>query len=141
MIVRSRRTAEVQVPAQEARRCTRCSCRLSRYNQHELCGSCHRSATFSQPPASVPEDVCNRHDVRHALSRRDFGGVCRLVREHGGLRQEDMAILTGLSQSFLSQLELGNRRLTNIDRIVVLLDGIGAPADMTGPMLRLLPDE
>lgn len=46
-----------------------------------------------------------------------------------------MALLTRLSQPFLSMLESGQRRLTNIDRIIVLLDGLNAPADLTGPML------
>ncbi|WP_406260274.1 helix-turn-helix transcriptional regulator [Streptomyces chartreusis] len=50
-----------------------------------------------------------------------------------------MAILTGLSQAFLSMLESGQRRLTNIDRIIVLLDGLNAPIDVTGPMLRPVP--
>ncbi|MET7295397.1 helix-turn-helix transcriptional regulator [Streptomyces griseoloalbus] len=50
-----------------------------------------------------------------------------------------MALLTGLSQSFLSMLESGQRRLTNIDRIIVLLDGLDAPADLTGPMLLPAP--
>ncbi|MGY4954782.1 helix-turn-helix domain-containing protein [Streptomyces nigrescens] len=61
------------------------------------------------------------------------------MRERGHLRQEDMALLTGLSQAFLSMLESGQRRLTNIDRIIVLLDGLNAPADLTGPMLRPVP--
>ncbi|WP_247240742.1 hypothetical protein [Streptomyces scabiei] len=47
-----------------------------------------------------------------------------------------MALVTGLSQAFLSMLESGQRRLTNIDRIIVLLDGMNAPVDITGPMLR-----
>ncbi|MEU9120082.1 helix-turn-helix transcriptional regulator [Streptomyces sp. NPDC048506] len=61
------------------------------------------------------------------------------MRDHGQLRQEDMALLTGLSQAFLSLLESGQRRLTNIDRIIVLLDGLNAPIDFTGPMLRPTP--
>ncbi|WP_019062481.1 helix-turn-helix domain-containing protein [Streptomyces prunicolor] len=58
------------------------------------------------------------------------------MREYGHLRQEDIALITGLSQAFLSMLESGQRRLTNIDRIVVLLEGLNAPVDITGPMLR-----
>ncbi|WP_354671272.1 helix-turn-helix transcriptional regulator [Streptomyces sp. S.PB5] len=58
-----------------------------------------------------------------------------MVRERGHLRQEDMALMTRLSQPFLSMLESGQRRLTNIDRIIVLLDGLDAPADLAGPML------
>lgn len=47
-----------------------------------------------------------------------------------------MAELTGLSQAFLSMLESGVRRLTNIDKIVELLTGLNAPAELTGPMLQ-----
>jgi hypothetical protein len=36
-------------------------------------------------------------------------------------------------------LESGQRRLTNIDRIIMLLDGLDAPIDITGPMLRTAP--
>ncbi|MFI2369968.1 transcriptional regulator [Streptomyces sp. NPDC018833] len=50
-----------------------------------------------------------------------------------------MALLTELSQPFLSMLESGQRRLTNIDRIIVLLNGLNAPIDVTGPMLRPTP--
>ncbi|MFJ2202924.1 helix-turn-helix domain-containing protein [Streptomyces violaceusniger] len=67
---------------------------------------------------------------------RDFGTLCLLVRRHGALRQEDMAMLTGLSQPFLSMLESGVRRLTNIDKIITLLDGLDVPIELTGPMLR-----
>ncbi|MER6086799.1 helix-turn-helix domain-containing protein [Streptomyces bluensis] len=74
--------------------------------------------------------------VQAALAARDFGRLCTLVREASGLRQDDMATLTGLSQPFLSMLETGARRLTNIDKIIILLDGLGTPAELTGPMLR-----
>ncbi|MFI2204736.1 helix-turn-helix domain-containing protein [Streptomyces sp. NPDC020192] len=53
------------------------------------------------------------------------------------LRQSDIAELTGLSQAFLSMLESGTRRLTNIDKIVELLAGLDAPVEITGPMLRM----
>ncbi len=45
-------------------------------------------------------------------------------------------MLTGLSQPFLSMLESGVRRLTNIDKIITLLDGLEVPIELTGPMLR-----
>jgi hypothetical protein len=47
-----------------------------------------------------------------------------------------MVTLTGLSQSFLSMLETGARRLTNVDRIVQLLAGLKVPLELTGPILR-----
>lgn len=77
--------------------------------------------------------------MQEALFTRDFGRLCQLVRVAGDLRQSDMAVLTRLSQAFLSTLESGGRRLTNIDKIVELLPGLGAPAKLTGPMLRMPP--
>jgi hypothetical protein len=56
--------------------------------------------------------------VQAALGAGDFGRVCALVREISGLR------------------EMGAPRLTNIDKIIILLDGLGTPATLTGPMLR-----
>ncbi|MEU9987844.1 helix-turn-helix transcriptional regulator, partial [Streptomyces sp. NPDC048045] len=52
------------------------------------------------------------------------------------MRQDDLALLTGLSQPYLSMLESGQRRLTHIDKIVTLLNGMDAPTALTGPMLR-----
>lgn len=130
------RTTEVTATARASRRCTACGCRLSRYNNDSMCSGCNRSRTEPHPARpSVPAQVWSHQDVKDALFQRDFGRLCQLVRERGHLRQEDMALLTGLSQSFLSMLESGQRRLTNIDRIIVLLDGLDAPADLTGPML------
>ncbi|MFI1163286.1 helix-turn-helix domain-containing protein [Streptomyces sp. NPDC020801] len=124
-------------PTTRTRLCSLCRGRLSRYNSEDICSGCARSGTAVQPARPfVPSDVWACQDVRPALLHRDFGRLCRLVRENGHLRQEDMALLTGLSQAFLSMLESGQRRLTNIDRIIVLLDGLNAPVNITGPMLR-----
>ncbi|MFJ9420027.1 helix-turn-helix domain-containing protein [Streptomyces sp. NPDC101227] len=68
--------------------------------------------------------------MRQALSVWDFGQVSRLVRKRSSLRQEDIAALTGLRQSFLSMLESGDRRLTNIDKIIAFLSGLGTPAEL-----------
>lgn len=94
--------------------------------------------------SSVPPHVWLKSSIQQALVERDFGTLCKLVREIGGLRQEDLAALTGLSQAFLSMLESGTRRLTNIDKIIILLDGLAVPPELTGPMLRPLaanPDD
>ncbi|MDN0193879.1 helix-turn-helix domain-containing protein [Streptomyces sp. S.PNR 29] len=122
---------------QHARRCRRCQCVLSRYNEEEYCSGCSRRTRHQpEPVPSVPSDVWARPDVQEALFARDFGRLCQLVRVAGDLRQSDMAALTGLSQAFLSMLESGARRLTNIDKIVELLAGLKTPKELTGPMLR-----
>lgn len=85
---------------------------------------------------SVPPHVWLDADIQQALVDRDFGTLCQLVRRLSGLRQEDLSELTGLSQAFLSMLESGTRRLTNIDKIIILLEGLAVPPELTGPMLR-----
>ncbi|MFJ1602600.1 helix-turn-helix domain-containing protein [Streptomyces sp. NPDC088253] len=70
------------------------------------------------------------------MVERDFGVLCLRVRELTSMRQDDLALLAGLSQPYLSMLESGQRRLTNIDWIVALLDGMDVPVVLTGPMLR-----
>ncbi|MGF0173207.1 helix-turn-helix domain-containing protein [Streptomyces sp. Marseille-Q5077] len=121
-----------------ARRCRRCQCVLSRYNEEEYCSGCSRRTRHQpEPVPSVPSDVWARTDVQEALFARDFGRLCQLVRVASDLRQSDMAALTGLSQAFLSMLESGARRLTNIDKIVELLAGVKTPTELTGPMLRM----
>lgn len=120
------------------RQCPRCRCVLSRYNEEPYCSGCSRIVRHQAEPApTVPTEVWARVDVQDALFARDFGRLCHLVRTASGLRQNDMADLTGLSQAFLSMLESGARRLTNIDKIVELLHGLDTPEELTGPMLRL----
>ncbi|MFJ9216596.1 helix-turn-helix domain-containing protein [Streptomyces sp. NPDC102383] len=130
-------SAATPEPDDNASRCRRCQCRLSRYNGETVCAGCSRSSTSAQPEQLVvPSQVWEHEEVKAALLERDFGRLCRLVRDRGDLRQEDMARMTRLSQPFLSMLESGRRRLTNIDRIIVLLDGLGTPLDLRGPMLQ-----
>ncbi|SEC21448.1 Helix-turn-helix domain-containing protein [Streptomyces misionensis] len=115
---------------QTQRLCDRCGCSLSQYNADTLCASCARSRTLERQAPTVPDNVWSDPDVRSALGAWDFGRASRLIRLRGGLRQEDMAQLTGLSQAFLSMLESGRRRLTNIDKFTEFLTGLGVPANL-----------
>lgn len=129
--------ADTPTPAGGTALCSLCRCRLSRYNGEDLCAGCSRDARHQAGAArSVPTDIWQLPDVRQALVNREFGRMCQLIRQHGGIRQDDMAAITGLSQAFLSMLESGARNLTNIDKIIQLLDGLQAPPELTGPMLR-----
>ncbi|WP_078623131.1 helix-turn-helix domain-containing protein [Streptomyces prunicolor] len=128
---------ETDAAERHGRQCRWCRRPLSRYNNEPYCSSCSRHAPASpSPQLQVAPEVWKRVDVREALGDRDFGRVCHLVRIESALRQSDMAELTGLSQAFLSMLESGVRRLTNIDKIVELLAGLDTPAELTGPMLQ-----
>jgi transcriptional regulator with XRE-family HTH domain len=92
---------------------------------------------------SVPTRVWQDEAVRSALADWDFGQVSRMVRQLVPLRQEDVAALTGLSQSYLSMLECGDRRLTDVSRVVQFLTGLGTPPDLVRlplPGISPLPD-
>lgn len=128
------RTAKTPGMTGHLRRCHGCGCQLSRYNDDAHCSMCLRLAWGARQ--FVPEHVWESAEVQLALRERDFGRVCLLVRRLGSLRQDDVAALTGLSQAFLSMLESGIRRLTNIDKIILLLDGLDVPIELTGPILR-----
>ncbi|MFI5796292.1 helix-turn-helix domain-containing protein [Streptomyces sp. NPDC051677] len=115
---------------QSLRSCGRCGGPLSNYNTDTQCFACARTRTLEVPTPKVPEYVWFDPDVRSALAAWDFGQASRLIRLRGSLRQDDMAQLSGLSQAFLSMLEAGSRRLTNIDKIVQFVSGLGVPAEL-----------
>lgn len=123
-------------PESRSRRCRACNCHLSRYNGEEYCSCCVRQSSLHSPRQTISPEIWARSDVREALASRNFGRLCQLIREYSCLRQGDISELTGLSQAFLSMLESGNRKLTNIEKIVTLLEGLDVPLELTGPMLR-----
>lgn len=117
---------------EEDRQCARCGCRLSRYNSQARCAACTRTVGDIQTSSAVrvPGRVWHDTRVREALAEWDFGRMLGLVRRLASLRQEDMAQITGLSQGALSMLESGTRRLTNIDKIIPVLDGLAVPPEL-----------
>ncbi|MFD9107040.1 helix-turn-helix domain-containing protein [Streptomyces bottropensis] len=124
-------------PFSSTRRCTECGCRLNRYNNGRLCFACSREVTMPEAATpAIPPAVWSDYAVLQALQERDFGALCVRIRKLTSIRQDDLALMTGLSQPYLSMLESGQRRLTNIDKIVTLLDGMDVPTALTGPMLR-----
>lgn len=86
-----------------------------------MCGSCARAAGFRKP---IPDGFYEDTDLRAALARYDFGTVFARVRAHTGLSQLQLANLLGLSQSRISAIERGERRLTHVKlaaRVATLL--------------------
>src|SRR4051794_19240918 len=117
--------------------CADCGCRLSQYNSEDRCAACARDGRLDlRSHAQVPDGVWRDPDVQSALSAWDFGRASRLIRERAQLRQEDMAHMTGLSQGFLSMLEAGTRRLTNLDKVARFLNGIETPDTLLPPPFR-----
>ncbi|MFD5629977.1 helix-turn-helix domain-containing protein [Streptomyces sp. NPDC127072] len=120
--------------------CADCECRLSQYNDEDRCAACARDRrldTRLQP--RVPDTVWHDPEVQAALAAWDFGRSSRLIRERAMLRQDDMAHMTGLSQGFLSMLEAGTRRLTNLDKVARFLNGIETPDALLPPPFREHP--
>lgn len=120
-----------------ARACTACGCQLSQYNQEDRCAACSRDRRLNagQGP-SVPDEVWLDRDIQSAIAHWDFGLASRLIRARAGLRQDDMAFMTGLSQSFLSMLEAGSRRLTNLEKAARFVKGLGTPDALLAPPFR-----
>lgn len=101
-----------------------------------LCGSCARAAGFRMP---IPDGFYEDADLRAALARYDFGAVFAAVRQHTGLSQLQLADLLDLSQSRVSAVERGERRLTHVKlaaRLATLLRIpprlLGFPGDALG---------
>lgn len=119
-----------------ARVCADCGCRLSQYNQDDRCAACARDRRFDQSGPRVPDAVWHDAEVQTAIATWDFGRASRLIRTRASLRQDDMAHMTGLSQGFLSMLEAGTRRLTNLDKVAKFLSGIETPHALLPPPFR-----
>lgn len=118
--------------ARGERRCAQCGCQLSRYNDAELCSARTRLAYDTPPVApTVQERVWRDPEIQNALGAWDFGLASRLIRQRSSLRQADRSTLTGLSQAYLSMLEAGTRRLTNINKIIDFLVGLDVPDELT----------
>ncbi|WTZ38450.1 helix-turn-helix transcriptional regulator [Streptomyces sp. NBC_01390] len=117
--------------------CVDCRCLLSQYNDQDRCATCARNRCLdARLQHRVPDTVWHDPEVQAALAAWDFGRASRLIRERAKLRQEDMAHLTGLSQGFLSMLEAGTRRLTNLDKVARFLNGIETPDALLPPPFR-----
>ena len=79
-----------------------------------------------QPPRLVP-GFWSRPDVGEALRGRDFSALFRLVSKYAGASQTQIAIAVGMSQSQVSNIMAGGRRVTAIDVSERVLDGLEAP--------------
>ncbi|MEU6229775.1 helix-turn-helix transcriptional regulator [Streptomyces sp. NPDC047042] len=110
---------------------------MSQYNAEDWCAACTRDRRLDiHLQRRVPDQVWRDVEVQTAIATWDFGHASRLIRERANLRQGDMAYMTGLSQGFLSMLEAGTRRLTNLDKVAKFLRGIETPDMLLPPPFR-----
>jgi hypothetical protein len=73
-----------------------------------------------------------------ALAGRDLGMVLRLVRDHAGWTQTVISGRTGIAQSQVSPIMAGSRRVTTLERMERIADGLGMP-DESRMTLGLAP--
>ena len=109
-----------------ARLCRSCGARLRSGNAGIYCSSCTRAGRVV-----VPEGFYDSPELRAAVASYDFGTVFRAVRARTGLSQLHLAAVIGLSQSRISSVERGERRL----RDVSLIARIAAALQVPGPLL------
>ncbi|MFF4448197.1 helix-turn-helix domain-containing protein [Streptomyces sp. NPDC001502] len=86
----------------------------------------------------IPDRAWRDEGVYRALSTWDFATVLRLVRHRSGVSQQAVRELTGLTQSFISELENGRKQVEGREAIVALLTGLGVPADLRPLLLAPL---
>lgn len=111
------------------RRCRFCGTVLRAGSNDTMCGSCARASGFRQP---VPDGFYEDAALRAALARYDFGTVFAAVRQQTGLSQLQLADLLGLSQSRISAVERGERRLTHVSLAARLATVLCIPAPLLG---------
>lgn len=81
--------------------------------------------------------LLDRRDFRQALRSRDFGMAFRLLRQHQGTTQAQIAAATGLTQGRVSKLMSDlQMRVMHIDVIERIADGLRIPGVMVGLAAR-----
>ncbi|MBB5156466.1 helix-turn-helix domain-containing protein [Saccharopolyspora phatthalungensis] len=110
-------------------RCRCCGTVLRVGVNDALCGPCARAAGFREP---IPEGFYEDADLCAALESYDFGAVFAAVRRQTGLSQLQLADLIGLSQSRVSAVERGERRLTHVRTAARLATVMRIPASLLG---------
>src|SRR5262249_42965674 len=80
----------------------------------------------------LPADFFDNPAIRKPLADYDFGVVFARIREQTGLSQLQLGALLDLSQSRVSAVVRGDRRLTSAKLIARISDTLGIPASLFG---------
>ncbi|MEY9214038.1 helix-turn-helix domain-containing protein [Thermobifida halotolerans] len=75
----------------------------------------------------LPERFWTRPDVADAVARLDVTALIRRMRALTPITQDQIARLTGLTQSTISRIETGRSRLRDLARVRTVLTALGAP--------------
>lgn len=109
--------------------CRACSAALPVVDTGSICASCARAAGFKK---LLPADFFDVPAIRKALADHDFGVVFAAVREQTGLSQLQLGALLDLTQSRVSAVERGERRLISAKLVARISDALGIPASLLG---------
>ncbi|MGC5000745.1 hypothetical protein [Streptomyces sp. DT195] len=84
----------------------------------------------------IPASVWMSQRMREPLLAQppDFGAVIRALQQRG-ISQQDIAEMTSLHQATVSKVALGRNRLTDIDKIINFLAGLGVPQELSPVVL------
>lgn len=80
----------------------------------------------------VDPAMFERADVRRVLSALDVGGLYRVSGSEAGVSQRQVAVCTGQSQSEVSEIAAGSRRMESHQVLVRIAEGFGIPRELIG---------
>lgn len=101
--------------------------------QHPLGRARHRAdcKCDCDRQALVAAALLERPELRTAVASRDMTALYRLL-QRNGFSQRRIAALTGQSQSEISEILKGRRKISSYDLLVRIADGLGVPRGWMG---------
>ncbi len=81
---------------------------------------------------SIDPALFRRHDVRQVLATLDIGALYRLLGTEAGISQRQIAALTGQSQSEVSDIVTGRRRVESHQVLVRIAFSLQIPPELMG---------
>ncbi|MGH3811129.1 MAG: helix-turn-helix domain-containing protein [Pseudonocardiaceae bacterium] len=83
-------------------------------------------------PAAINPALFQREDVRQILAALDVGGLYRVLGDEAGIRQRQIAACTGQTQSEVSDIVAGRRRVESHQVLGRIADGFDIPRELMG---------
>ncbi|MBU3869918.1 hypothetical protein KN815_39445 [Streptomyces sp. 4503] len=83
-------------------------------------------------PGPLASDVLDRDDLRRALEEHDFAAAFTLIKKWGGLSQNRIAAACGLTPGKVSTIMNGSSRVTSMEVIRRISDGLRIPGHLVG---------
>ncbi|MGH3692533.1 MAG: helix-turn-helix domain-containing protein [Pseudonocardiaceae bacterium] len=80
----------------------------------------------------VDPALFERADVHRVLAALDVGGLYRVLGDEAGVSQRQIAACTGQSQSEVSEIAAGHRRVESHQVLVRIAEGFGIPRELLG---------